>query len=250
MGTATPRGQSRGDGPHRSQAGRAVPGMAPDVAMPFKHAHLPDGHPRQFPYWQRVLEQYLHGVQFLLTYLAFVDDGGVGVSAVHVEPQRECETGEQYRQRRDAVRMFNGARAEAGSWSELAAEEMRTIRPSDAGAVALWLIGQSHEWCQESGFYPRMNLHRAAASPLLHAMCPLEHLSRALEVLDMFWLEAVEERPPSVRETAARYPIATLHVTAAMTAGLFGEPDCVPDRVAALAQLLKFNQQLVDRLAR
>lgn len=106
------------------------------------------------------------------------------------------------------------------------------------------------EWCQESGFDPSANLSRAVATPLLHAMCPPEHLSRALEVLDMFWLEVVEQRPPSIRETAARYLIATLHVAAAMTAGLFGKPGCVPDRVAAQAKLLEFNQQLVERLTR
>lgn len=247
MGKGKRKRQGRSDGPHRSQSVRVVPGMAPDVAMPIKYAHLPDGHPRQFPYWKRVLEQYLHGVQFLFNYLAFVD-GRFDVPAEHFAPQREDETDEQYQQRREVVRLLKETQAAAGSWAELAVEEMRTIRPSDAGAVALWLIGQSHEWCQESEFDPSANLSREVATPLLHAMCPAEHLSRALEVLDMFWLEAVEKRRPSIRETATRYPIATLHVAAAMTAGLFGEPGCVPDRSAAQAKLLEFNQQLVESL--
>lgn len=222
--------------------------MAADVAMPVKYAHLPEGHPRQHPYWQRVLEQYLHGVQFLLNYIAFVDDGGFDVPAKHFEPQREDETDEQYQKRRDAVRLIKETQAAAGSWAELAVDEVRHIRPSDAGAVATWMIGRSFEWCQESGFDPSANLSRAVAIPLLHAMCPTEHLSRALEVLDMFWQEVVDKRPPSIEETATRYPIAILHVAAAMTAGLFGEPACVPDRAAAQAKLLEFNKQLVERL--
>ncbi|SRR6266567_5738504 len=250
MGKRKGKRQGRGDGPHRSQSVRVVPGMAPDVAMPVKYAHLPDGHPRQFPYWKRVLEQYLHGVQFLFNYLAFVEDGGFDVPAEHLAPRREDETVEQYQQRHEVVRLIKETQAAAGSWAEFGVEEVRSIRPADAGAVALWLIGQSHEWCQESGFDPSANLSRAVATPLLHAMCPPEHLSRALEVLDMFWLEVVEKRPPSIRETAARYPVATLHVAAAMTAGLFGEPDCVPDRISAQAKLIEFHQQLVERLTR
>jgi hypothetical protein len=222
--------------------------MAPDVAMPVKHAHLPEGHAEQRWYWRRVLEQYLHGVQFLFNYISFVADGGFDVPAEHFAPQREDETDEQYQQRREVGRLLTEVQAAAGSWAELAVDEVRHIRPSDAGAVAMWMIGQGHEWCQESGFDPSANLYRAVATPLLHAMCPPEHLSRAMEVLDMFWQEIVDRRPPSIDETAVRYPIATLHVAAAMSAGLFGEPACVPDRGAAQAKLIVFNQDLVDRL--
>jgi hypothetical protein len=81
-------------------------------------------------------------------------------------------------------------------------------------------------------------------------MCPPEHLDRALDVLKMFWDEIVFKRPPTIHETAARYPIATLHVTAAMTAGLFTNPACVPDRVAAQQKLSEVSQRIVDTLYR
>jgi hypothetical protein len=181
-------------------------------------------------------------------YIAFVDQGGFNVPSEDFEPRRHEESEEQYQQRRTAARALKQTQAAAGTWAELATDEIRHIRPSDASGVATWIIGQGHEWCQESGFDPTANSTRDGATPLLHALCPTEHVEHALDVLDMFWQEIVFHRPPSIEETAARYPVATLHVAAAMTGALFAEPACVPDRAATQMKLAEFNRKIVGGL--
>lgn len=70
-----------------------------------------------------MLEQYLHGVQFLFNYANYVADGGFNLPAEHFEPRRADETAEQYHQRRDGVRTLKATQAATGTWAELAVEE-------------------------------------------------------------------------------------------------------------------------------
>lgn len=235
-----------GAGPRRSV--RVLSEMAPDVAMPITYPDLPNEHPQHHLYRRRVLERYLHGVRFLLTYIAFVEDSGFDVPAEQLAPQREDEPDEQYQQRHDLARLATEAQAAAGRFAEMAVDEARHIRPSDAGAVAMWMSSKGREWSMEPGFVPTAHVPRDRAIPLLHAMCPPVHLPRALEMLDMFWWEFVDQCPPSVEETAAEYPITTLHVTAAMTASWYSEPACVPDRGPTRTTLIAFNEELLARL--
>lgn len=227
---------------------RAVTGMAADIPMPTLRPDLPKSDSKQHRYWTRVVEHQLHGVQLLWNYVAFVDQGGFNVPSEHFGPRRDDEPDEQYQQRVAAARALKEVQAAAGTWAELATDEIGHIRPSDAGGVAMWIIGQGHDWCRESGFDATANDYRDGASPLLDALCPAEHRQRAAEVLNMFWEEIVFHRPPSIEETATRYPIATLHVAAAMTGGLFANPACVPDRTATQMKLAEFNKKIVNAL--
>lgn len=215
--------------------------MAMDVPIPRKDA--PAG---PMAYYARVIEQGLHANLFLLNYVGFVADGGFDVPLEQFAPQRDDETDEQYEQRRTAARTQVEVQAATGNWKDLCADELRLTKPSDAGEVAKNIIGEGFEWCRDSGFDPSANGYRDGATPLLDALCPAEHRKRAGEVLDMFWNEMVVNRPPSIEETAARYPIATIHVAGAMTAWLFSEPACVPDRTATQMKLIEKGQKFAD----
>lgn len=242
--------KARRPGPHRPPRGpgkartvRVVEGMAPDVEMPVKFA-LPDDHPRQQPFWQRVLEQELHAVQFLWTYINFVDDTEES-STAYFTPQRDDETPEEFQQRRDVARLrkeVRAAQSAAGSWAGAATDEMRHIRPSDARAVTVIMFSKGYDWCEDSGFRPTPDFFRDAAAPLLAEMCPPEHLPQTMQLLDDFWHDMTHnQKSPGAGQIARIHPIEAIHVTAAMTAGMYGDPRRVPDRQKVKTELLELN---------
>lgn len=235
------KGKGKGGGGRKRPGRRLITGMAPDEPMPAK-----DGPAGPRAHYARKIEQGLHGVLFLLNYIAFVADGGFDVPDEHFAPRREDESEQDHADRIKAATLLAQAQAAAGNWAQLCADELRHIRPSDAGAVAEFMIAQGHKWCRESGFDHTANQLCRGALPLLEALCPASHLPRAREVVDMFWWEIVERRPPSIAETARRYPIATIHVAAAMTGWLFSQPECVPDRAQAQRELIELGQAFAD----
>lgn len=218
-----------------------VPGMARDQAMPSV-----DGPAGPAAYHQRVLDNALHATLFLLNYVAFIADGGFDVPIERFAPQRADETDETYRSRRDAARLQVELQAAAGDWAQLCAEEISHIRPSDAAAVATFIIAQGAVWCRESSFDPSANGFRDGATPLLEALCPAEHRQQAFDVLDTYWADIGVHRPPPIEQTAGRDPIATIHVAAAMTGWLFSEPACVPDRTTAQRRLIEQGHKILN----
>ncbi|MFD7161161.1 hypothetical protein ACFV9C_41710 [Kribbella sp. NPDC059898] len=224
---------------HKGQCrrGPVIPGMAEDVVLPTQASE------RELH--RRVLEQVLRTNMFLLNYLSYVEDGGFNVPG-RTEPRRTHESIEVFEMRRELLRQQVAVQARFGTWKELCAEELQRTAPSDAGAVALNLLSIGNRWCQDSGFDPTADDYRDGARPLLAAMCPDEHQDRGNDVLDMFWNEIVFHRDPAIEETVARYPIATIHATAAMTTWLYSEPQCVPDQPTRRLELCDQSAQIMS----
>lgn len=238
-------GKGKRDRDRKPPKGQRFAGVATNAPIP--HTAGPS---TPAPYRGRALTQALHANLFLLNYVAFVADGGFDVPVEYFAPRAEDETDEEYQKRRTATRTLVEAQAAAGSWKDLCAEELRQVKPSDAGKVAIHILGQGFDWCRESGFDPTANGYRDGATPLLDALCPTEHRQTAGMVLDTFWRQIALKQPPSIEETAARHPIATIHVAAAMTAWLFSEPACVPDRTATQMKLIEQGEKLVNSTGR
>lgn len=215
------RNRRKGERPKR----RIVLGMAEDLP-PITDTNSPLYHRRTFEWSAR-------GKMFLLSYLAFADDGGFSVPG-HGAPRADHETTEEYEQHRDVTRQLVGLQARLGTWAEQAAEDLRHIMPSDAYLVAGSILGQGFRWCQAAGNEPTPAAMRAAAGPLLDAMCPPEHLAAAEDALTGLCVGmtlGTEEDPLEL--AADEHPLATIHVAAAITAWMYRQPEYVPDRIAA-----------------
>ncbi|WP_091628559.1 hypothetical protein [Amycolatopsis saalfeldensis] len=219
-----------------------VAGMAADEPMPKRDAPGEQGR------WaQRVLDQTLHATLFLLNYVAFVDQGGFDVPVT--EARREDETQQDYEKRRDVTRMLKETEAAAGSWAELCVDELRNIKPSDAGEVAKIILGEGIEWCRQSSFDPRPSDMVAGARSLLQHLCPAEHKLDAVASM-MTILDAVTKgRRLPIDEIAPLNPIGTIHAAAALTGHLFAQAECVPDRAATQRELIDKGKQCADSLS-
>ncbi|MDT7787236.1 MAG: hypothetical protein QOF58_5655 [Pseudonocardiales bacterium] len=179
--------------------------MAIDVPMPRRDDPAVPG-----SFKARTLEQHMHAMLFLLNYLAYVQDSEFEISRAHPRP---------------AGAGTGVVRGDGYGWAAQCADELRNTRPSDAPGVVAAILVQDHKWCQQSGFDPTANFYLANATPLLDALCPAEHRDEAGVVLAKFWDEIVRHDQPSLTEAAVRFPIATVHVTAAMAAAVFAQQD-------------------------
>ena len=182
--------------------------MAADVPMPREDDPAGPG-----AYRARVVEQHMHATLFLLNYLAHVEDSGFEV----------------FREDSGTLGGVTGVVRDDGyGWGAQCADELRNTRPSDAAGVAAAILDHAHRWCELSTFTatpltPTADFLCTNAIPLLDALCPAEHRTEADMLLRKFWNEMVWHDHSSLQEAATRYPIATIHIAAAMTAAVFAE---------------------------
>lgn len=212
---------------------RQVPDMAVDVPMPDMFDEDATAE-----YFGRRIGQELTAVMFSMNYLSEIDDNAD--LAKRLDPRH-------FTQSPAPTALLDGAnRAELGSWAKECARQLTDIRPSDAPGIVGRILATGHGWAKNSGYDPQAHQWLAGAGLLLVELCPQHHVRDAIEVIDTFHAGMLKQAVPSNEEMAQRYPVAAIHVAAAMTGWLYSQPACVPDQIAVKSDLLAKAQEILN----
>lgn len=201
-------------------------------------ADKPAAHARQ------ELDIFVHAVLFWLNYVAFAEDGTLDITPPTLDESRDGENAEDAQLRVRAEMLLYETRMRAGSWRDLCADELRQIPPSWASAVAKCISWFGLTWLDEAAARdstigrPAADVWVRGARPLLGAMCPSQHWTAALDLMDM---RAIAMDPEW--RAGAEEPVALIHAAAAMTTWLFRQPEIVPDPHATKQALMDQAEQ-------
>jgi hypothetical protein len=224
--------------------------MLPAEPMPDPFVRDAPVGTRLAPRTRRELSHSVDANLFLLNYMQWVDEGGLQNSHLaDFEPQRDGEPEADAAERMQAAhRLLNGI----SSWTDMCASVLREVHTNDALALIEHIAKVGTTWLDESGYVPDPAAWRTGTRLLLAVQCPAVHWSEALGLLDlrlaMIANTQGEYSPERMAwERGARdYPVAAIHVAAAMVAWLYGQDGVVPDHKAAIRKLAEDAQGFAE----